>query len=135
MKICMTKKSDETWKKLMKLGENTGCHQLPERSFFFRNYQFPVCARCTGVITGYIIAVPIYVLSGFHKRLSILLSLIMLGDWSFQKSGVKESTNIRRFITGVLGGFGVISLQIRKMSKVGRKLFKKRAVSLNNKVY
>jgi uncharacterized membrane protein len=25
------------------------CHQLPERSFFLGDRQFPVCARCTGL--------------------------------------------------------------------------------------
>jgi uncharacterized membrane protein len=25
------------------------CHQIPERSFFWGAYQFPVCARCTGL--------------------------------------------------------------------------------------
>ena len=25
------------------------CHQLPERSFFLADRQFPVCARCTGL--------------------------------------------------------------------------------------
>ena len=25
------------------------CHQRPERSFFFDGFQFPVCARCTGL--------------------------------------------------------------------------------------
>ena len=25
------------------------CHQLPERSFFVGDYQFPVCARCAGL--------------------------------------------------------------------------------------
>jgi uncharacterized membrane protein len=25
------------------------CHQRPERSFFVDGYQFPVCARCTGL--------------------------------------------------------------------------------------
>ena len=36
----------------MRAGAATGCHQLPERSFFFRQYQFPVCARCCGVLIG-----------------------------------------------------------------------------------
>lgn len=25
------------------------CHQLPERSFFWGDHPFPVCARCTGL--------------------------------------------------------------------------------------
>jgi uncharacterized membrane protein len=25
------------------------CHQLPERSFFYGEWPFPVCARCTGL--------------------------------------------------------------------------------------
>lgn len=36
----------------------------------------------------------------------------MLFDWLLQYFRIKESTNIRRLITGVLGGFGVLGLQI-----------------------
>ncbi|MBS5794738.1 MAG: DUF2085 domain-containing protein [Clostridiales bacterium] len=25
-------------------------HQIPERSFFIKGYQMPICARCVGVI-------------------------------------------------------------------------------------
>ena len=28
---------------------------MPERSFFFGEYQFPLCARCTGVLVGYML--------------------------------------------------------------------------------
>jgi uncharacterized membrane protein len=28
------------------------CHQRPERSFFWGDHQFPVCARCTGLYLG-----------------------------------------------------------------------------------
>ena len=31
------------------------CHRMPERSFFIRGYQFPVCARCTGFYISLII--------------------------------------------------------------------------------
>ena len=44
-------KKDEKWVSLMEYGHKIGCHQMPERSFFYKEYQFPVCARCTGVIT------------------------------------------------------------------------------------
>ena len=35
------------------IGNHSGCHQMPERSFFYKGKQFPVCARCTGVIIGF----------------------------------------------------------------------------------
>jgi len=28
------------------------CHQKPERSFFYKKKQFPVCSRCTGIVIG-----------------------------------------------------------------------------------
>ena len=37
----------------MKLGKSSGCHQRADRSFFWHGYQFPICARCTGVVSGY----------------------------------------------------------------------------------
>lgn len=44
------------YERLMQIGRSSGCHQLPERSFFYNGKQFPVCARCTGAIVGQIIA-------------------------------------------------------------------------------
>ena len=41
----------------------TKCHQIPERSFFINNRQFNICARCTGIITGFffgIILTPVF---------------------------------------------------------------------------
>lgn len=96
----------------MELGERTGCHQIPERSFFYHGYQFPVCARCTGVVLGYILAVPVYLLIGFSMELSIAGILILLADWLLQASKLKESTNGRRLLTGILGGYGMMSFQL-----------------------
>jgi uncharacterized membrane protein len=28
------------------------CHQIPEHSFIYHNFVFPVCARCTGIYLG-----------------------------------------------------------------------------------
>jgi uncharacterized membrane protein len=33
-------------------------------------------------------------------------------DWLIQRVGIKESTNIRRLITGICGGFGLFSIYI-----------------------
>lgn len=43
---------------LIYLAGSVVCHQLPERSFFWTNgVQFPVCARCTGLYLGALLAV------------------------------------------------------------------------------
>ncbi len=109
--------------KLMELGERAGCHQKPERSFFFHGYQFPVCARCTGAILGYILAIPSYLLIGFRLPLSIAGILILLADWLLQAVKIKESTNRRRLITGILGGYGMMSFQLMILHYLWNKLF------------
>ena len=66
---------------LNEIGQLSGCHRMPERSFFYKGYQFPVCARCTG---------------GF--------------DWGIQELKIIPSTNFRRLLTGIFGGFGIFSI-------------------------
>ena len=84
---------------------------MPDRSFFFKGYQFPVCARCTGILIGYIIGV-IYII--FSNKLGYILELLLivplLIDGIGQYRGYFVSTNIRRLITGILGGISVICL-------------------------
>lgn len=81
------------------------CHQLPERSFFYRGRQFPICARCTGILLGYIIGVLI-ALKYHHIPLGVLILLLVpLGiDGIAQYLGFWESTNIRRLFTGIAAG-------------------------------
>ena len=55
-----TKKNDLLWLKWMDWGKRLGCHQMPERSFFIKGYQFPVCARCTGVLVSSIAACMVF---------------------------------------------------------------------------
>ena len=52
----------KTWAFFMRLGNKCGCHQMEERSFKIKGYQFPVCSRCTGILTGQIIGIIIYLL-------------------------------------------------------------------------
>lgn len=106
------KRSYVRWRKWMEIGEKTGCHQKAERSFTWKGYQFPICARCTGVVLGYLIAPLVYLKKGFCKTAAGLGCLAMLLDWTLQQSKVKESTNRRRLVTGIAGGFGLMSLQI-----------------------
>lgn len=102
---------DKKWLVLMEYGHRIGCHQMSERSFFFKEYQFPVCARCTGVIIGEIICIITILV---NIKLSIILYtvllLIMGLDWFIQYINILESNNIRRLITGILGGFGLTGI-------------------------
>ena len=67
------------------------CHCRPERSFFWRGRQFPLCARCTGQLAG-------------------LLLLPMIADGTVQLLTRYESTNLRRLVTGTLFGLGLYEL-------------------------
>lgn len=103
---------NDIWEKLMVLGAKMGCHQRPDRSFFVcSKYQFPVCARCTGVILGYITAVCTV---GISIPITVCLTLcsLMFLDWLIQFLGIRPSTNVRRLITGIMGGFGLLRLEL-----------------------
>lgn len=99
----------ELWIKSMNIGARLGCHQRPDRSFFVGGYQLPVCARCTGVTIGYIVAV-VMIIVGVRLNWMWVLGLcgVMGLDWGIQRVGIKESNNIRRLITGIVGGIGVL---------------------------
>ena len=83
------------------------CHRLPERSFFYKGKQFPVCARCTGVAFGQITAIITAFIHNPPLWFVFLTCFICLLDWALQYMMILMSTNIRRFITGIAGGYGV----------------------------
>lgn len=97
------------WKQSMQFFHKYwGCHQMPSRSYFVFGYQFPLCARCMGILFGEIL---VCVLVLFDKSLDLLyaLGLIMPTaiDGILQLKGFYESNNIRRLVTGVIAGIGI----------------------------
>lgn len=74
------------WLWLWNLGKKLGCHQLPERSFYWHGYQFPVCARCTGVYIGELLALFGHFVIGSFWRLDVLFCLVMLLDCSISEN-------------------------------------------------
>lgn len=92
------------------IGEHSGCHRMPDRSFFWRGRQFPVCARCTGVCIGQSAAILINLFTNISYLVSVLFLSIMGLDWAAQEYKLKASTNYRRLFTGLLGGFGLYNL-------------------------
>jgi uncharacterized membrane protein len=41
---------------------------------------------------------------------AFILALIMFIDWALQYLSVAESTNKRRLVTGIFGGFGYVTI-------------------------
>ena len=97
---------------LMKLGSLSGCHQMPERSFFFKGYQFPLCARCTGILIGEVLAVPLWFLFPIPWKGALLLIAPMAYDGILQYGLSIMSNNRNRLVTGLLAGYGYTSVYI-----------------------
>lgn len=91
------------------------CHRRPDRSFFFRGHQFPVCSRCTGLIIGSAFFMIYSYLNPLNYTfntliVSIILQLPYIIDGTTQYFNLRESNNILRLITGLLGGVGIVLL-------------------------
>ena len=100
---------------------SSGCHRLPGRSFFFRGKQLPLCARCTGAVLGqYLTLAALTALHFLENPLPVIdrniipfaaacagLTVPMAADWSAQNYLRIMSTNLRRFVTGLLCGCGM----------------------------
>lgn len=89
------------------------CHRRPDRSFFFRGHQFPVCARCTGFLVGTLAYCIFSFLVPVHYSytlliIALLIQLPYIVDGTTQFFGYRESNNNLRFITGFIGAFGLI---------------------------
>lgn len=84
------------------------CHRMPERSFFFMGKQFPICARCTGILLGLILGIIVLILFGNIPFLFVPLLLIPIAiDGGGQLLNKWASTNGRRLLTGILAGLAV----------------------------
>ena len=112
-------KRDRRWAFWMELcGRTIRCHQMPSRSFSIGSYQFPLCARCTGIMVGRGISLLLFPVFYFALDIPLLPALIVLPlllvplavDGMIQKFTSYESTNFRRMVTGILWGFSEFTL-------------------------
>ena len=86
------------------------CHQKPERSFFYKKKQFPICSRCTGIHLGYF-SLPLFIF-GFIKLPVLVTAIFIIPtylDGALQAYYNIESNNFRRFFTGLFSGIGTMS--------------------------
>ncbi|MHB1136041.1 MAG: DUF2085 domain-containing protein [Coriobacteriia bacterium] len=97
------------------------CHQLPERSYFAAGYQLPVCARDTGIYLGFVAGLIVLWLLHRHERPSqpprwpvlVLIGLFiaaMAVDGLTSYSGLRETTNTVRLVTGLLTGWSLSAI-------------------------
>lgn len=84
-----------------------GCHQIPERCFHIRGRPMRACARCVGCDVGQVLAVT-FIIAGIDIPIiaCVIGPLVMLADWTVQEYLDHESTNPRRFVTGLAAGVG-----------------------------
>lgn len=111
-------KQEKRWQWWMDVMART-CHQKSERSFFYQGWQFPVCARCSGMYLGYAIGI---ILVLFHQLmpwwLSACLLFVMWLDWWIQYKQIKASTNVRRCLTGFGAGIAIIHLLVSAIALI-----------------
>lgn len=83
------------------------CHRKKSRSYVIAGKQFPICARCTSILIGYLF-VPILFIIGWELSilLGIFLNIPMIVDGYTQLKGWRKSNNFLRTITGILCGLG-----------------------------
>ena len=96
------------------------CHQIDERSFSIGHNSFPLCARCTGIYTGFLVgALVMFLLRSrtVHRPLSfkdVLVSLSLLLPLIAEAIGENlhlwEVSNDSRMNIGLLGGAAISTL-------------------------
>jgi uncharacterized membrane protein len=103
------------------------CHQMPDRSFFAHEHQYPLCARCTGMYLGFVTGAIWLAVRGRVKaaRLPPKPIIVMLVGFivAMGIDGVNSTisiipgapqlyhtTNVIRLITGTLYGLALSAL-------------------------
>ncbi len=92
------------------------CHQLPERSIGFGGRTMPVCARDAGLLAGFFLVLVILTLpgrrgAGWPGKWTMLVCGAGVGFLAFDGlstyTGLRETSNTIRFLSGLLGGAGL----------------------------
>lgn len=92
---------------------NWHCHRMPERSFRVCNRQFAVCARCTGILTGLVLAAAAAAASAVGPTVLALAAAANALDGGTQLAGLRTSTNPLRFALGFALGVGFVLTAIQ----------------------
>lgn len=113
----------KAWLCFMRFGAAMGCHQMPERSFFYKGYQFPLCARCAGLLIGYLVGIIVWFIYPFPLAICAVLCVPMAVDGSTQYLKLRVSTQYLRLLTGILGGIGITMIEIKGLQMIWRCIY------------
>lgn len=92
-----------------------GCHCRNDRSFYFNNKKFPLCARCTGELFGILFSCLTFKLINISILINIIFMIPMVIDGFIQLKTNYESTNTKRLLTGILFGYGLCNIFIKSI--------------------
>lgn len=71
-------------------------------------WKIPLCARCLGIVIGLPIGIFTATLDICQWRWNGIMFLIpLLIDGGTQEAGYRDSNNVMRAVTGILGGIGM----------------------------
>lgn len=89
------------------------CNHRPDRGIYIRGFCLPLCARCTGILTGAVGGTIAAVLTQwrFPVLLGIVLMLPTAVDGVMEYRAGRESNNTRRLVTGLLAGIGCVVVE------------------------
>jgi uncharacterized membrane protein len=109
------------------------CHQIPERSFHLAGNKFAVCSRCTGLYSGFAVAVLAYPLTRSLRNTAtpsilwlILAALPLAIDFSVGYFNIWANTHASRFATGALFSATTVFYIVPGLIDMAGKLFKKK---------
>ncbi|MEC9485436.1 MAG: DUF2085 domain-containing protein [Candidatus Izemoplasma sp.] len=83
------------------------CHQKSSRSLSMLTRLFPICVRCLGIMVG-IAMTGILIYWQIYYWVYLILGLPLVIDGYLQHNSHYQSTQIKRFITGLLFGPTVV---------------------------
>ena len=116
------------------------CHQIPERSFHLAGNKFAVCSRCTGLYSGFAVAVLAYPLARSINRTDtpsllwlILAALPLAIDFSLGYFNIWANTQVSRFVTGALLSSVAVFYIVPGLVELTTKFFDRSAIPASSK--
>lgn len=105
------------------------CHQIPERSFHVAGYKFAVCSRCTGLYSGFALAVLIYPIVRSLRQTEtpsivwlFLATVPLVIDFSLGYFSIWQNTHASRFATGALLGSVAVFYILPGLTELGSRI-------------